>query len=177
MLVLQGAAAMPDTWISPDYPTQNFGSTARAHLQGRYTPDRLLFQPNLTALPAAAQVERATLQVYAYNANSSGNSLAAYQIQTPWNAYVATYRSPWSTPGLQASTDYAATPVGTATIGSTGWLTVDVTPALQSWQAGAPNRGLMLHLSAGAPNAHYRVNLGEYGDGALRPKLTVMYRQ
>jgi hypothetical protein len=175
-LTLQGTAALTDTWISPDYPTTSFGSTAQAHLQGRYTPDRLLFQPSLDGLPAGAQVERATLQVYAYSSNSSGDTLAAHQLLTPWTASAATYRSPWSAPGLQAGTDYVAAPVGTATVGGSGWLTVDVTAVVQSWQGGAPNRGLMLRLSAGQPNAHYRVDLAEYTSAALRPKLTVSYR-
>lgn len=175
-LVLRGAAAMPDTWISPDYSGTNFGSTARAHLQGSYTPDRLLFLPSLAGLPAGASVQSARLEVYAYRANGSGNTLAAHRILVPWSASTATYAQPWGPSGMQAGTHYAATPVGTATAGGVGWLGVDVTSAVQAWRAGTPNHGLMLRLSAGAPNAHYWVNLAEYGTSSLRPQLTITYR-
>jgi hypothetical protein len=175
-LVIRGAGAMPDTWISPDYPRTNFGSAAQAHLQGSYTPDRLLFLAGLAGLPNGATVQSATLEVYAYQANSSGNTLAAHQILRSWSPSSATYRQPWAQAGMRPGTDYAATPVGTATVGGVGWLSVDVTPAVQAWQTGTPNRGLMLRQSAGAPNGHYWINLAEHGDQSLRPKLTIRYR-
>lgn len=175
-LVIRGAAAMPDTWISPDYPNTNFGSTSQAHLQGAYTPDRLLFLPSLASVPAGATIQSARLEVYAYQANSSGNTLAAHRMLVPWSASTATYVQPWGQTGMQAGTHYAATPVGTSTEGGVGWLSVDVTAAVQAWRSGTPNNGLMLRLSGGAPNAHYRVDLGEYGTASLRPQLTITYR-
>lgn len=167
---------MPDTWISPDYPGTNYGSTARAHLQGSWTPDRLLFLPDLTSLPAGATVQSARLEVYAYQANGSGNTLAAHRILVPWSASTATFTQPWGPSGMQPGTHYASTPVGTASAGGVGWLGVDVTSAVQAWRTGTPNQGLMLRLSAGAPNAHYWVNLAEYGTASLRPQLTITYR-
>jgi len=173
-LVLRGASQMPDTWISPDYPSLNFGSTGSAHLQGAYTPDRLLFRPNLGALPAGATIQSATLQVYAYSATSSGNMLSAYQVLAPWGSSTATYSSPWSQPGLQAGTDYVAVADGTALLGGAGWLTVDVTAAVRAWQQGASNNGIMLRLSGGAPGAHYRVYMAESTTNQ-RPALSISY--
>jgi hypothetical protein len=175
-LVIRGASSMPDTWISPDYAGTNFGSTAQAHLQGSYTPDRLLFSPSLANLPAGASIQSATLEVYAYQASGSSNTLAAHRILVPWTASTATYAQPWGQSGMQAGTHYAATPVGTATAGGVGWLRVDVTSAVQAWRTGTANHGLMLRLSGGAPNAHYRVNLAEHGTASLRPQLTIRYR-
>ncbi len=175
-LVLQGSAALPDTWITPDQPTTTFGALGQAHLQGSYTPDRLLILPKLTGLPTGATVQRATLAVYADGANSVGDTLAAHQISKTWSPTTATYRRPWRSPGMKAGTDYVATPVGTATVGGVGWLEVDVTAAPRSWLAGSPNRGLMLRLAGGSPAAHYRVHLADSSNLALRPRLTVVYR-
>jgi hypothetical protein len=179
--VVIGGSALGDTWITPDEPGVRHGTWGAAHLQGSYTPDRLLFLPNLSSIPTGATIERATLEVYAYDANSSGNTLAAHQILKSWNVSQATHThatssSRWTTAGLGAGTDYATTPVGTATLGGTGWMKVDVTSAVKSWRSGSTNRGLMLRLSAGAPNAHYRVYLAEATNASLRPKLSVVYR-
>jgi hypothetical protein len=157
------------------------GTWGSVHLQGSYTPDRLLFLPNLGAIPSGATIERATLEVYAYDSNSSGDTLAAHQVLKSWNVNQATYThatssSRWATAGLRSGTDYAASPLGTASAGGVGWMSVDVTGAVKSWRSGSPNRGLMLRLSAGAPNAHYRVYLAEATSAGQRPRLTVVYR-
>ena len=175
-LVIRGAAALADTWITPDEPTVAHGAWGQAHLQGSFTPDRLLFQPNLRGLPTSAKVQRATLELYAYQANSTGNSLSAYQVLRVWKATTATYKLPWSQPGLAPGADFAATPIGTSTVSGAGWLSVDVTTAVRGWLAGSANRGLMLRLDGGNPAAHYRVYLAEASDASLRPRLSVVYR-
>jgi hypothetical protein len=172
---------MGDTWITPDEPSVRHNTWGSVHLQGSYTPDRLLFLPALSAIPAGATIERATLEVYAYDANSTGDTLAAYRVLKSWNVNQATYTRAtnsraWAAPGLKSGTDYATTPVGTATVGGVGWLRVDVTSAVRSWRSGTSNRGLMLRLADGSPSAHYRVYLAEAANAALRPKLTVEYR-
>jgi hypothetical protein len=166
---------MADTWISPDYPNTNFGTLDAAHLQGSYTPDRLLFLPNLAALPPGANVQKATLQVYAYSATSGSNTLGAYQVLTPWSSGAATYQSPWHQAGLQPGVDVTTNPVGSATVAGTGWMSVDVTAAVRAWQVGAANDGLMVRLTAGAGYSHYRVYMAESGRLSNRPKLTIIY--
>jgi hypothetical protein len=172
---------MGDTWITPDEPTAPHHTWGQVHLQGSFTPDRLLFQPSLSAIPSGATIERATLEVYAYNANSTGNTLAAYRVLKPWTVGQATYvrassSSAWGAAGMKSGTDYVATPVGTTTLGGVGWMRVEVTSAVKAWRSGTSNRGLMLKLSAGSSNAHYRVYLAEASNATLRPKLTVVYR-
>jgi hypothetical protein len=177
-LVVQGSSLMTDTWISPDYPTTSNGALDLAHLQGSYTPDRLLFQPKLTGLPSGAAIQSATLAVYAYNWNGLGPStLSAYRILRSWSAGTATYNWPWRQPGLRPGTDYNSTAVGNSSVNGVGWLQVDVTAAVKSWTSGAStNRGLVVMLTAGPGSAHYRVDLTEASDPSVWPRLTVVYR-
>jgi hypothetical protein len=176
-LVLRDAA-LGDTWISPDFKTQNFGATDRTHLQGSFTPDRLLYLPNLSGLPAGATIVSATLELnaYQYSGSSQNSVLGAYRVLRAWSPSSATYVSPWSAAGLVAGVDYASTPVGTFTANKAGWLRFDVTSAVQSWQSGSPRYGLMLRQTSGPGNAHFRVYMSEVSNQSLRPRLTITYR-
>jgi hypothetical protein len=174
-ITLQGTSDIADTWLNPDDPDINYGDWDNVHLQG-ITHDRLLFQPNLVALPTNAQIQSATLAFYAWSyAGVSNPNVAAYRVLTNWDEMTATYDFPWSASGMSAGTDYVSSATGVYNTGASGWATLDVTRAFQDWFGGAANRGIVVLITNNV-SAHYRLYLSEYADDpALTPKITVTY--
>jgi hypothetical protein len=116
------------------------------------------------------------LSFYAHDGTPTNDVLAAHRVLTKWAPSSTTYRKPWAVAGMKPDRDYVATPVGTTAISGPGWKSVDVTAAVKSWLAGSARRGLMLRLASGASNAHYRIDMADYSDPALRPRLVISYR-
>jgi hypothetical protein len=174
-LTLQGSSLL-DTWISPDDPNAIFVTLDAAHLQGSFTPDRLLFKPLLQGLTKRNTVVSATLSIYAYSATTSGDLLSIYPILRSWDPSSTTYRRPWKSPGLRAGSDYAAQPVATFQTTGGGWILFDVTGVVQGWVSKGSVNGFVVMQSAGASNAHYKVYLSEANDPSVRPSLSITYR-
>jgi hypothetical protein len=164
---------LTDAWITPDEPDANFSYWGRVHLQGALTPDRLLYQPDLTSIPAGVNVQAATLEIYAAEDLAGiAASVAAYRLLRPWDVATATYVHPWSAPGLKAETDFAAQPLDWTGLSAAGWFTLDVTTAVQGWVSGQANYGLMLRIPAQSA-ADFSVFTSDNDDLTLRPRLTI----
>lgn len=175
---LQGADVVQDAWLDPDTPDENWHETDRVHLQGPLTPDRVLLRFNLDNLPKNVKVISATLTLRTelWGAESFPGAAVAYQVLTPWQENAATYNAPWTRPGLAAGYDFDSTPLDMIPVPDNGALTFHVTRAVQAWQSGKPNYGLVVMMSADSHNqAHHWVSLTEQSDSTDRPTLRITY--
>lgn len=141
-LVVEGAGAVRDTWLNPDLPDETGHEPDQVHLQGPLTPDRFLLRFELPGLPAGARLISATLtlRVELWGKESFPGAAVVYRVLVPWEAATATFNKPWSTPGLAAGVDYDPTPLDLGVVPDAGWLTLDVSRAIQAWYVqGQPN--------------------------------------
>lgn len=178
-LVVQGRDAVDDTWLNPDLPDEVWQETDQVHLQGPLTPDRFLMRFKLPSLPAGAAVVSATLtlRVELWGKESFPGAAVVYRVLVPWDPITTTYNSPWSTPGMASGIDYDPTPLDLIPVPDKGWLTFDVSRAVEAWYTlGRPNYGLVVMMSADSHNqAHHWLFTSEQPDPADRPTLRVAY--
>jgi len=175
---LNGYSGATDTWLNSDYPDDNNGAVASAHLQYA-TQDRQLHRFDVSSIPAGATVNSATIYFYAYNVTGGTPTVGCYRVLTHWDEMQATYNSRltgtlWGAAGLQSGTDYNATAIGTATVSAAGWVSFDITSTVQGWVSGSyVNEGVMYRETAAG---HIYTYMREYTiDASLRPKLVVNY--
>ncbi len=178
-LVFHGPGVVEDTWLDPDSPDEAWLSADTAHLQGPNKPDRILFGFNLTRLPPEAVVISATLTLHVepYRTERLPSKISAHRMMVPWRPSTATYKSPWSTPGLAPDDDYERAPLGVTEMPERGWVTIDVTTAVSIWQTrGRSGGGLVVMLTPDShPQSHYWVYMSEQMDPIDRPTLRVTY--
>jgi len=176
---LGGYSSWQDTWLDPDTPTTNHQSDTGDHLQ-YLTPDRQLHKADISSIPAGATINSATLSLYVSNNYSSTANVDLHRCITHWDVAQATYNNrltgtAWGAAGMLAGTDYDAVPGAcTGDVGSTGWISFDVTRLVAGWAAGSyANEGVMLKLYSGG---HFFTYMADYStDTTLRPKLVVSY--
>jgi len=180
MLIIQGPGLVDETWLDPDAPDATWNTADRIQLQGPLKPDRILIGFNLSRLPPNATNISANLmlRVEPWGATSFPGKIAAYLLLTPWKPSSATYNSPWSQPGLLAGQDYDPSPIDLVPMPETGWVTLNVTRAVVTWQS--QNRvtgGLVLMLTEDSHSAsRYWVYTTDHADQAYRPTLRIVYK-
>lgn len=167
--------AADDARIFAGLPTARFGSHKHLHV-GANDTSRAVMRFDLSALPADAQVTRATLRLYveAFGGGGSPADLAAYRLTTDWAEGSVTWNAPWA----KAGGDFAEPPVtarvSKADVGK--YVELDVTPWAQAWAAdGAANRGVILRLINQTSFTYYRLPSGEYWTPAQAPTLELQY--
>lgn len=162
---------------STEYSTQTYvkvsGGAAAANIQ------RTLVKFDMSSIPTAATVTKATLYLYAYSSelhDARGGKYGAYHIYTAWpgGTHGLTWNMPWVVSG---GSDCDGTPdAQTAKQTTTGvWYAFDVTSRVQQFVSGAnANYGWCIHcLEEGYTNTDWFYASEYTGDATLRPKLVI----
>ncbi len=181
---LTGYAGMQDTSIDFYAPTKNDAGNTSLYVRSNDLKAALL-RFDLAAIPADAEVEEATLSVFA-SGSTNPNLLAAdvYAVLRPWVVTETTWLSAtqaitWSAPGCNAiGSDRRGDAVDVQVFDSVGhWYTFSVASLVQAWVSD-PQSDLGLVIK-GRPGDHVQYSLAssESYNSALRPILTISYRR
>ena len=155
-----------DTFVSSSAPAKNFGSQPLLAVQSG-TSSYVRF--NLSGLPTAATVARATVRLFV-DAVSQAGSFDIYEIDQPWSENSLTFNTAPSL-GVSAS---GGKPVTVSKSGLNQFVMVDITPLVQGWLSGAvPNNGLAIALVGGAGSFGFDSKESEYT--SHEPELEVTF--
>lgn len=163
-----------DTYLRSKLATTAYGSATTLLLDlGDSTggDEYALMKWNVSAIPAAATVQSATLGLTVSNASAGVYNI--YQYNKAWVESTAT----WSN---QTADSYLGPLVGTITATTTGTKTITLNAAgvamVQGWVKGTvANNGLLIK-SAGTTDG-LDIRASEYSTVASRPTLTIQYAQ
>ena len=183
---LNGYTGAIDTWISTWEGATNYEGQGSLTFRGG-DRDRMsmLFQFDVSAIPADAHIVDATLSAYATDVvNPAGTWASSYAVRTQWVASQATWLNArtdalWGDGGCNLTPgDRDANPSDSVFIeGEFQWFSWDVTNMVQEWVSGAePNYGLLIRCP-GTPvsaNVEHKFQAAE-GSQSERPKLTIRY--
>ncbi len=185
---LNGYAGTTDTTLNSWYPAQTFGSAdelelwyARKDISTQKAP---VVRFDLSLLPSAATVQKATLRLYAARAQEYDIRTEVQGLLRPWDETTATWvlaatGQPWAQPGAAAVGIDRGTWVSNQQrlVEGSRWYEFDVTPLVQQWarnQAG--NHGFVMNALVGESNANFGWTfVSREGQAAYRPQLVVTY--
>ena len=147
MLPSNGVAQAPpsaDTYVSSSTPKANYGVSPILVVQPGTTT---FIQFNLSALPAGASVNKATLRLYV-DGVIAGGSFDVFPVNGAWSETTLTYNTPPPSLGASATGNK---PVVITTSSFDKFLLIDITPSVQGWVNGTiPNNGVALALTTTA---------------------------
>jgi len=184
---LNGYYGVADTWISTWNGTTNYeGQSLLTFRGGDRDRMSMLFQFNVSSIPADAHIVEAKLDVYASDAtNPLGTLASSYAIRTEWVAGQASWLqardgSLWGDGGCNLPPDDRdANPSDAVYVeGDFKWFSWDITDMVQEWVSGTePNHGLIVRCPGEPVSANVQHNF-QASEGApqeQRPKLTIRY--
>jgi hypothetical protein len=184
---LNGYAGVSETYLSVYHPNTTFGSATSMQDQGssyKMLTRFAIFQSEGGPVPNGATIVSARLSIF--KSTSYDMTYGLHQVLKPWSEGAATWISTgvglaWAVPGAGGlGVDYASSSDATAAVEwAAGWLTFDVTGAVQQWSAGSPasNRGWQVLGQSGNLGNRKKFHTSEFAaDAALRPKLEVTFR-
>ena len=138
-----------------------------------------LLRFDLSALPANATIDQATLSLNVISSDGSALNIRAYRMLRDWDVNTATWEqasagTAWSIPGVSEG-DRAPAASDQTWVSGAGWQSFDVTADVQAFAGGgATNYGWLLE-----PDSIYSlisVAAAEYlNDTSLRPRLEILY--
>jgi hypothetical protein len=166
--------AVADAYLDQADPMANFGAEAKLLVERDITQPsdpvvkEALVRFDLTAIPAGATINRATLRLY-QTAHIPGftQTLVAYRFDGPWREGGVNW------PGLPPVG--ALIGRGTAPDADEVWVEFDITGAVDDWVNGpeaTPNHGLVVRFPDGGPNGGVVFSSRE---GDFAPQLVVDY--
>lgn len=144
--VLQSSAAAQappsaDTYVSNSTPKINYGLSPILVVQPGTTT---FIQFNLSALPAGASINKATLRLYVDGVLTAG-SFDVFPVNSAWSENTLTYNTPPPTLGTSATGNK---PIAITTASFDKFLLIDVTPLVQAWVNGTiANNGVALAVT------------------------------
>ena len=151
---------------------------------GMWPGMRALLRFDLTrALPENAIITQALLGVHAYSGGWSPLQIDAHRVNAAWRSQeatwsLATYATPWRSPGCSAVPIDRAEQVAASTTASSlnAWYSFDLTTMARDWLANpGTNFGVIL-VPVPGPAARYRFYSSESPQVGWRPRLIVNYR-
>ena len=175
-----------DTRIVAMAPATNYGNNLYLTTNGKSTAsERTLLEFDLSPIPPASVIDAATLNMYLYFWSGKNDNVKAYKLTSDWtegngasSGATWNYRDmngmlPWTTAGG----DFDTATLGSYSIKSTGWYSMDLTGQVQNWIDGtSPNQGIILASPIAADNhLNYYHSRENTFFANLRPKLTVTY--
>lgn len=178
---LNGYSGTRDNFLSYWYKTANNGSRGLLLDSSAYVDlfRFAIFQSEGGPVPHGAVITSAQLSLYKvteYNYTYEARRLLADwdEATSSWNQ--ARTNQMWSGPGASnVGVDYAPALDGTGSVGyAPGWLTMDLSAAVQAMSSGSPNFGWRLRGVSGNSNEK-RFASREYGTLDQRPKLVITY--
>jgi hypothetical protein len=144
LLSSNGVAQAPpsaDTFVSSATPKTNYGSSPILIVQ---TGTTAYVQFNLSALPAGASVNKATLRLYVDGVVTSG-SFDVFPVNSAWSENTLTYNTP---PPALGSSATGNKPIAITSANFNKFVLIDITPLVQGWVSGTiPNNGVAVALT------------------------------
>ena len=178
-----GATAR-DTWVYEWKPTWNYGADSQIFVSNYFADSDAtgFLEFDLSALPAAAVITGADLELYQQAPSTNGGTVSVRRVTGAWtegsNAGGTGTAATWQErePGVAWTTaggDFAATDYGSASGGGgeQKWYRWDVTTLAQEWHAGTPNLGLALVSTASATDVYFTSSDGT--NASRHPRLTL----
>ncbi len=172
-----------------EYSSKNYGSRPMLEL---YADDSnaLLLRYDLSALPADATIERATLSLYSKRRRLPFTiKVNIYALLRDWKEDEVTWQqaangNPWQIPGAEGPADRESAVAAAAVADQTGsWVSFDVTGLVQRWQDGSlQNLGVILKSESDYSESwnHYTLvgsDAPDSWDAPYRPELIVSYEE
>lgn len=180
-----GYAGVQDTCMSFWDQTTNYHTKITLPIHYSYNEIvASLIRFDLTSIPRHAQVESATLSLYASYRSIADDIVASiYRMRRPWIANQATWQiastgQPWGGGGANDTTvDRDGTPLDQKILTRTGtWYDFNITGAVRDWVAQpSANYGLAIKGYINR-SVQYDFVSSDYTNVSLRPKLTIVYR-
>ncbi|MEK6988046.1 MAG: DNRLRE domain-containing protein, partial [Candidatus Thermoplasmatota archaeon] len=170
-------AAGQDSYLdgTPGSKTNNFGTATTMLLNNSgSTVQRPVIRFDLTALPANAFIDGATLQLY--ENSGVGNSFTAdlHYLTTAWNEATVTWNAPWTSAGGDFS-GYVATQAPLTN--TAGWVSWNVTQLVDLWYRGRlANDGVILTMPSQGVGSQKSFYTSDWTTASQRPQLTINYR-
>ena len=167
------------TYIDHENQGDNFGSQT-LYISGLSGKEKhCLIDFGLTGTTTANLVY-GQLKVYV-NTNTGGDLVFnVHRVLVGWNEAQATWRvrksgAWWGAEGMLADTDYNSVVIGTGTMSSAGWLTVDITnlAELKAMVAAGTSYGLVLRYASGENSGG--THRFQSDDEANPPQLLLYY--
>ena len=168
------------TYIDHENQNDNFGHAGALYISGRSGKEKhCLIDFGLTGTTTADLVY-GQLKVYV-NTNTGGNLVFnVHRVLVGWNEAQATWRvrksgTVWGAEGMLADTDYNSVAMGTGTMSSAGWLTVDITnlAELKAMVSAGTSYGLVLRYASGENSGG--THTFQSDDEANPPQLLLYY--
>lgn len=195
---LEGYDGTRDTWVGLADPDTSFGGSSviivdddttnsafgeapgqgLLRFQGMFQGPVFEGDPEPTAIPEGALIERASLSIDLADDTNIGDPVySLYRMTRPWGES-ATWNS--LDGGIQVGTDTAPELLGTFAGDNNpdfdSTRTIQVTPAVQAWSDGAPQRGFaILPEQIDFNDDGIEIRSREDGSSILRPKLEVEF--
>lgn len=136
------------------------------------------FSPYIPSGASTLIVDAQLSMLVAYTSNTFALNGDLYRVNRSWDALTATWSSPWSTAGCDATpADREGVRASTALLpdASTYWAQWDVTSLVQDWVAGrVANQGVIM-ISRGDVSRELSFNSSNHGEPWNRPKVCVKY--
>jgi hypothetical protein len=179
---IQGYLGTKDSFISAWSPTANFVYQANLIVKNDGVYSGLL-RFDLSSLPPAATINRATLRLYAYYRDREGTfDLQLYRVLRPWADAEASWNQAsavqsWGLPGVNdILTDREAEPLAVLPVSVLNvWYEADVTALLSTWASNPEsNRGILLR-GLGQLSLMYHFASGNHPITSLHPQLVIDY--
>ncbi len=163
-----------DTYVSSLYPTQSYGSSLSLHVATEpgaspyHGTEQSLIKFVLPTLPEYAQIQSATISLYATNSVTPQNrQVSASRVTSSWTGSVT-----WNT-----RPSFAGTPDSTTLVDGVGTYAFDITPSAQAWYGGAAaNYGTLLSLTAQSSSNCRTFDASEATRGGTPPSLSIVYK-
>jgi hypothetical protein len=181
--------------------TRNFGAAAAMDVNYASPQRRILTRFDVTAIPAGTVIKSATLRVYCRSvtaATTNPKTLNAYFVleswvegtmtgtgtangatwrtrngSTSWSSLGGHYYADWAVPGKEEASGLSPLPAGFAQ----GWVTFDVTAAVQYWLDNGPtsNNGMLIRMPTTSSSDILQFDSRESVSGTA-PQLVVVYQ-
>jgi len=180
---LDGYTGVQDTTLNASYANTTHGFRSTLVLAVRELPQSIILKFDLSALPAYATIQEATLDLYVHpDSDDKPINIAAYRVLRFWRADEATWNeamagTAWGLPGCNLEgVDREATPLLSLPLNHDNtWVSMSLTNLVQEWvRAPQNNQGILLAASAPAVVQYY-INSSEFWQEELRPRLLVTY--
>ena len=157
-----------DAWIRSDNTTSNNGTNIDQHIKfeaGKI--EHTMYRFDLSALPAAAQINSATVWLYIESTKGHPEGpLTVHRVNTDWTETGAT----WDNMNGNFDAQVLATIPAQDQAGAV-WVSFNITSPVQAWVNGDPNYGILLQSTAEGVHAEH---VSKEGTASQHPRLEVV---
>ena len=181
---LDGYSGAGDTYLHSGMPATNFSGGSALYVRSNDLQTALLHF-DVTSIPQDAQIEEATLSLWAYASSNPSLLMAnAYAIRRPWTVSETTWLSAtqtltWAVPGCNGiGSDRDDYPTDVQYLDSVGhWYTFTITSLVGEWVRNPDNNYGLVIKGSNDGQVQYSFSSSDTGIPSLRPFLTIIYKR